>query len=614
MEKLSYPPGFPHPSDRYDQSTAVKQFSSGRSHVLAVSDSGRIWSWNNIDQAALTVKFLNFDLREGAQSSETGAVKKVVAGWNKSAALITGVGIVLWDVLSRSHDETGIEDAALVLETAIVPDTGFRRVRGRGTFTPRQESAQNEHIGEVINLVCLEHFVLLNTHLGKVFAGKITWTDRQQEVSPLFELPVPAEATFSPSNGEVSQPFATDVQGSFRSFAVFTSTGAVLTGTQDHLQALFSGAASTAARLVRIPALQHTQVISLAFGDYHFHALHAPGYITSYGTESQGCGSLGLGGHGDPEGRLRGLRYAGFGGDGRLVPHAYTTGRRVWFEREKQEWIKFLTSGGSDPEEARDRMRMCSEIAVQGEVSEWVEQEGRAWEERFDPRNDSGASDDVLGHPAVAAGSGEASAFFALSVTAAGWHSGALVLVNDDAAQRISKGCIVQQPATKPQIPCDDDSQSQPTQGNEQEQHDGFITSTLASTLAWANTWARWFLSVPPNQPIAAGIISSASIPAAQANAAGNTTPHPASRVQTRNRARNRPPLPAPNSRPRPPFTFALPQNHGAATTDGDEYVWTHERHSFPRLRLADGREMPGEVPFAEWRYGRPEWNLEFQA
>jgi SCF-associated factor 1 len=38
------------------------------------------------------------------------------------------------------------------------------------------------------------------------------------------------------------------------------------------------------------------------------------------------------------------------------------------------------------------------------------------------------------------------------------------------------------------------------------------------------------------------------------------------------------------------------------------------EEQSFPRLRLADGTEMPGTKDFDEWREGRPEWNLDVSA
>jgi SCF-associated factor 1 len=52
------------------------------------------------------------------------------------------------------------------------------------------------------------------------------------------------------------------------------------------------------------------------------------------------------------------------------------------------------------------------------------------------------------------------------------------------------------------------------------------------------------------------------------------------------------------------------PADYGASPREGRLYAWAGDH--FPRLRLSDGREMPGTVEFDEWRYGRPEWDLEF--
>ncbi|KXL42900.1 hypothetical protein M433DRAFT_70946 [Acidomyces richmondensis BFW] len=459
---LRYPAGFTQPHERYDPHTAIKQFSAGRTHLLAVSDSGRIWSWQNIEHAALHVKFLHFETKEG-QRSGRGTVRKVVAGWNKSAALVEGTGIVIWEPLQRGHDDTAIEDAALVLESAVVPNTNHRQAisKERRETPEKNDVSRVDNAGEVVNFIVLENVVLFNTSIGKVFAALIIWNDNSQRVNEPVELTLTTSDNATPD-------LATDIQGSFRSFAVFTRSGAVLTSTQDRLMLEIQRQRTPQQLFTRIPALQHRDVISVAFGDYHFHALHSPGYITSYGHEPRACGALGLGGDADPEGRLRGIRYQGIAGDGRLVPHAYTEGRRVWFEHEKRDWIKFLTAGGVDPQESAARMRMAlgsPDVRCQGEVSEWVEQQGRDWESKFNLRNED---DDGLG------------AYFALSVTAAGSHSGALVLVNEDLAEKVRLAC---------------------------------------------------------------------------------------------------------------------------------EYVWANDH--FPRLRLSDGTEMPGTVPFDEWRYGQPKFDLE---
>ncbi|KAK5117734.1 hypothetical protein LTR85_008709 [Meristemomyces frigidus] len=562
---LRYPPGFVRPSERHDASTAIRQFSSGRSHVLGLSDSGRIWSWQNIEHAALHVKFIHHETKEEGQGTGSrGTVHKVVAGWNKSAALIEGTGIALWDPLQRGGDETEIEDAALVLESAVVPKTSFRHVksnkRGRQTTGSAADAMIAETVGEVQDFVLLEHVVLFNTDIGKVFAAQIFWDDNEQRIGEPIELRL-SEATDDEDPIIVTDAtFATDVQGSFRSFAVFTKSGEVLTSNQDRLMDILLNRPAQQPLFTRIPALQHRGVISVAFGDYHFHALHSSGYITSYGNEPQACGALGLGGHGDPEGRLRGIRYQGIGGDGRLVPHAYSEGRRVWFEEQKRDWIQFLTAGGVDPAEAAERMRMAlgsPDVRCQGEVSEWVEQQGRDWETKFGV---VGGEDDGLG------------AYFALSVTAAGWHSGALVLVNEELAKEVREACEVRDPLAPQQETSASTESADETTAPPTASSNGLL-SWAAST---ALDYGRWFLGVAPY-----------SAPHAQSNNATPGQPGP-------QRARTE--------------QIHFPRSFGDSPREGYKYVWAYDH--FPRLVLSDGTEMPGEVEFDEWRFERPEFDL----
>jgi SCF-associated factor 1 len=255
------------------------------------------------------------------------------------------------------------------------------------------------------------------------------------------------------------------------------------------------------------------------------------------------------------------------GGDGRLVPHAYTEGRRIWFEEEKRQWIKFLTSGGADPEEAAGRVRMAigsPDLAGQGEVSEWVEQQGRDWEEKYGLQDQD---EDGLG------------AYFALSVTAAGWHSGALVLVNEELAQKISAACEVPDPAAEAKAApiANDEANNTTTNNNVSPQPSPSLLST-------ALDYGRWFLGVGPY-----------SAPSPSSN----------TRQQQQQQQFN-------STRPEGVETRRTPEptEYGASPREGRLYAWAGDH--FPRLRLLDGREMPGTVGFDEWRYGRPEWELEF--
>lgn len=566
---LHYPSGFPPPYERYEPTTAVKQFSTGRAHILALSDSGRIWSWQDAQLPAWHVRFPNHEIKENGSSSGKGVVRKVVAGWNKSAALIEGTGIVVWDVLQR-RDRNANEDTALVLECVTVPRTNEieagERKKGRDTS---EESAEGGQIGAVKNFVVLEHFVIFNTSTGRVFVAQIDWNRDHQDIGQ------PVEFHFSDSE-DGAEHFATDVQGSFRSFAIFTRPGNVLTIDEQRIFTIIDDTQTTAhAQLfTRIPSLQKKNVIQLAFGDYHFHALHSPGYITSYGFEPQCCGALGLGGHGDGEGRLRGIRYQGVRGDGRLISYAYTEGRRVWFEREKRAWIQFLTSGGGDHAEAVERIRMAigsPDLRCQGEVSEWVEQEGRDWESKFGVR---GENDD------------EGDAYFALSVTAAGWHSGALVLVNDDLATKLKRAVERRDPAESVASSSKVDEGQAPDTAEAAGPSDQTPASYLSSAVSTAADYGRWALGLPPyNEPY--------TIPDGL-NPANNTTNAAGMTAQMANFQQGQHPI-----------------NYGASPRVGVKYVWADDH--FPRLRLSDGTDMPGEVEFDEWRYGRPVWDESFQ-
>lgn len=430
LTPLKFPPGFPQPVDRYDPVTAIKQFSSGRSHVLALSDSGKIWSFYSMNEPGWCIIFAEREIsekapnygeqhshifREQSVSSASGSVRKVVAGWNTSSAYINGAGIILWATANRKHYGSDLgKDTLVIQHTVPIPKTNYIRPArsARDHDDATQELGQT--VGEVLNYIVLEHFVVFVTDLGKFFAAKMSWHDRDttghvDDIVELKDLQANPE-TMSKRDSRV------DIQGSFRTFAAFRNAGEVIIGTQDYLETCWNLRLSssdpenpTAASLKWVPALQNSGVISIALGDYHYHALHIDGTISSYGKESRNRGQLGLGGYGEAESRLRGVRNTGV--DGELIQHAYTKGRKIWFDEVKRQWVKFLSSGGVDPAEAQDRIRMTTrDFNAFGEVSEWIEQQGSDWDKREEIAE---ADSDGLG------------THFALSVAAAGWYVGA---------------------------------------------------------------------------------------------------------------------------------------------------------------------------------------------
>ncbi|KAF2438495.1 hypothetical protein P171DRAFT_458631 [Karstenula rhodostoma CBS 690.94] len=423
---LSFPPGYPESpaAAAYNEPTiTIRQFSAGRSHILGLSDSGRIWSWHSFDQPAVQVKFVNVDLKEDSSggsnmtnSSLFGTVKQVVGGWSYSSAYVHGVGIVAWEPLRpraarhgprrarsvprRSLLQEPEPDTMLLLENFELPKTGYLRPKG-AIRESDHDRALGEEVGQVKNHIVLEHFVVFVTDVGKIFCSRLDEKDKADNILELCAF-----------GGEIGKPL--DVQGSFRTFAVF-SNGRVVIAEQDYLERSWDARTTNPnqtdiAGLKYIPALQHNNVVSIAFGDYHFLALHSTGKITAYGRGAQYRESLGLGAL--PAARLRGLHSLGIAQDD------YTRGREVWFRKEQQEWLDFLHAGGKDMQEASDRFGLYADgnLNVVGELSEWIEQEARVWDEDM--------GEDGLG------------AYFALRVSAAGWHSGAVLLVNEELANK----------------------------------------------------------------------------------------------------------------------------------------------------------------------------------
>jgi SCF-associated factor 1 len=395
---LRFPAGYPEspPAAAYIEPTiTIRQFSAGRSHILALSDSGRIWSWHDFDHPAVQIKFVNIDLNEDSSggsemtnSSRFGTVKQVAAGWSYSSAYVHGVGIVAWEPIrprtaqhaprrARSVPRRPLQqepepDTMLLLENFELPKTGYQRPKG-ALRESDQDRALGKEVGQVKNHIVLEHFVVFVTDIGKVFCSRLDEKDNADNILELCAF-----------GGRIGKPV--DVQGSFRTFAIF-GDDKVLIAEQDYLQRSWDARTSNPeqtniAGLKHIPALQHNSVVSIAFGDYHFLVLHSTGKITAYGKETQFRESLGLGAL--PAARLRGLDSAGIAqADHGLVPPAYTKGREVWFRKEQQEWLDFLHRGGKDAQEASARFDLYADgnRDVVAELSEWIEQEARAWDE-----------------------------------------------------------------------------------------------------------------------------------------------------------------------------------------------------------------------------------------
>ena len=406
---------FPVDRSLSPRATTIAQFSSGRSHILALSDSGEIWQWGDPlgdkEAPAYQVKFHNIDLAEDDDGTNFAPkVKTVVAGWDRSTAYVAGEGLLVWQSTRQNVDEY---HNTILVNAHTIPRTSFQRsVKDPWKF--RDDEIGNT-IGEIISHVVLEHFIVFLSDLGKVFAVNFE-SGKTIEMGPL-EL-----EGFDPSENRSNMK---DIQGSFRSFAVFNTDGDIIIGNVQLLRrqwaATYTHELDSLENMSpqRPPGLQNRDIISLAFGDHHMHALTASGKLISFGTESQGCGSLGLGGL-PAGGYLRGLHIRRRRIDQMLHYDIKDKGREIWFSPEQREWLRFMSE--RTYRELDHSLRMAP---IQARLSEQIEAIGSDWD--LHPDLDNGV-DEMWGI--------HQPAYFTLSIAAAGWHSAALVLVNKS---RVSK-------------------------------------------------------------------------------------------------------------------------------------------------------------------------------
>lgn len=402
----------------------------------------------------------------------------------------------------------------------IIPGTGYRRKpddRDLGTLESR--------VGEVTNHIVLEGYIVFTTDEDKIFCYRTSNTiSIQSGIVPAGTTEPTELSTFYPDNPQ-SPLRIRDLQGSYRSFAVFTDSGSVLTATCTLLDSHFDPRTEHSSPPPSpdvIPGLQGKSVISIAFGDHHFLALHSYGVISSYGIECQSCGSLGLGGLGISS--LRGLRHTQgrFLGDSRLKEGE---GRSVWFEPMMSKWLQDMREK-MDDDEASERAKMIYDghDGACAAVSDYFEREGRKWEDGITSE-------------------GELGAYFVLKASAAGWSSAALVLVDEEKAEKARRKYIVVSNSND-YLPVDQLKEGTATN----------VARELAVDLLVRA--GRWFLGLSARDAAAARRIAQSSA----------------------------------NS------SF---QQAGDGEQDPDErtsYKYTWSNHPFPRLRMADGKVMPGEI------------------
>lgn len=546
LRRLSFPAAYPTTTKTaYEPSTAIRQYSTGRSSVLGLSDDGKVWMWESV--VGFQIKLAHVDMvgnkvdrviagkLPSTPAPENERPDHLNIGWDRNSMYVVDVGIVYWasvqdsDIVRGGRQERLPVADTMLVDSVTIPGTSYRRKRMNERTS---DDSLEARIGQVTHHIVLENWIVFTTDLNKIFCYPTIFP------MPAFDVPEPIELTTFPTACPSETFRIRDLQGSFIRFAVFTISGVVLTADKDLLDAFHD--ASTAHSVhplpspVLLPSSPSNPVICIAYGDHHYHALHSSGTVTSYGLEPQRCGAFGLGNR--LISYLRGVTLEGgaFGG-GRLPAALNPT---IWFEPLMETWLLNMGRAASQPEaRQRGRMMMSGHAAACEAVGRYFEREGARWE------------DGVTGEE-------EMGAYFVLKVASAGWHSAALVLVDEDKAKAARNSHLARPPSPAPSLAAS--VQSVDTQGFAYEVIDSpgeQLIIGLRSVGQWFWDTGRWFL--------------------------GLTARDLARQQQADGKQRDG-------------------RSVGERERDAQGIMYEWSREHFPRLRMEGGEVMPGEIEVTE--------------
>lgn len=213
-------------------------FSCGRSHILAQTSTGQVVSWRHSRESLGVV--LNFGDLE---------VRKVVAGWSASAAIVGDSGIVVWPLSTPEYPGKDVNYIA-------VPHTG-----GSGEEW------------QVADLAIGEQFVVFTTNNGRIFSVRLNF-DEGVLPAPEFLAQI-HEPIFGAGIVKVCAVLN-------RMLAITTQGWIVQAQWQD-------------GQFVDVRVLRLKNVVQVAAGDHHCLALIKTGELFAWGTEPHSCGALGMG-------------------------------------------------------------------------------------------------------------------------------------------------------------------------------------------------------------------------------------------------------------------------------------------------------------------------------
>lgn len=295
----------------------IVQISAGRNHLVALSSKGEIYSYIDLKSIPQRIMFSEHVVAPSNPYSKRPKhrqVRKVVAGWNCSGALLHGVGIIIWRHEGRADTtqlRTNFEGVKIAQSDNWVLES---HVKPPGTETI-EESVDlfRDAACQIMDFVILEGYLVLITASGKVYC--VEMRDSLPSSDPIllehFSAPDPEEGKII-DRAEAEKSKIDRISGLFKRFAVYNKHGLVHIGNSEILKHAVEDTRRVGSpdrnreelKPLAMPGIKRFgTIVQIVFGDYHSHALTSDGKLLSWGVEPQNCGCLGIGDHKESEKR-----------------------------------------------------------------------------------------------------------------------------------------------------------------------------------------------------------------------------------------------------------------------------------------------------------------------
>jgi len=273
-----------------DFSEPITRIAVGRRSCLALGESGSLYVMDVDFTTSSLLRLTSPDVVPDLPTKEH-SVLHMAGGWVFSAAVIKGIGIMVW-----KSDVTPEERNKFVERQTTQPHMRERNAR----LVSRPEETQLDSVMvhdpsvlDIIGLMVGDGYLVYLTERGTVhranFDDSMFEPEAQGPTSFLFKK-------------FVATPKLSYLSGSFLHFGLFNTAGDVFIGNattqEDTDPYIYEG-------------LQRRGVIAIACGDWHALALCEDGSILSWGKELQRNGCLGMGYKFDADATEMGLIVAG---------------------------------------------------------------------------------------------------------------------------------------------------------------------------------------------------------------------------------------------------------------------------------------------------------------